>query len=138
MSKVPKTPATRTRIWDGVIPGTHEPGFVEPALKEFDAPGHLTALKSAAVLVRTFQFGECSVILSREDPDGQGLRWHLSIAHTERHPTWDEIKTVRYRICGPDIVMAMILPRAVDYVNVPRQDHVFQLWELIGDEAYGW
>jgi hypothetical protein len=101
---------SRTRLWDGKIPGTHEPGFVEAPLVEFDPPGELAALKNAAVLVRTFGFGECHVILSREDPDDQGLRWHLSISHPERHPSWDEIKTVRYRICGPDI----------------------------GDEAHGW
>lgn len=64
-------------------------------------------------------------------------RWHLSISHPDRHPTWDEIKTVRYRLCGPDLTMAMILPPVDRYVNVPAQDHVFQLWQLV-EEADGW
>jgi hypothetical protein len=65
------------------------------------------------------------------------LRWHLTISCRDRHPTWDEIKIARYRLLGPDTVMAMLLPPAENYVNLPEQDHVFQLWE-IEDSARVW
>lgn len=126
------------RVWPGPIPGTHETGFVEPPLVEHRVPDSLAELKRRAEQLHVFTFGGCSVILSREDADGSGLRWHLSVAHKTRHPTWDELKTVRYRLLGPDTVMAIVLPRAEEYVNVEAQDHVFQLWQLIGSEAEGW
>ena len=128
----------RAKLWPGQIPGSHEPGFEEPELRELPPPKELRWLKRASEELHCFAFGECTVLLSREDSDHGGLRWHLSISHPHRHPSWDEIKTARYRLCGPDLVMAMILPRAEDYVNVPAQDHVMQLWELIGAEAEGW
>ena len=131
------TTMTRARIWDGSIPGTHEPGFAEPTLIQHPTPTKLADLLHGAEDVFYFEFGEATVILSRQD-DGRGMRWHLSVSCPDRHPTWDEIKTARYRLLGPDVVMAMILPRADDYVNVARQDHVFQLWQLIEEEADGW
>jgi len=80
--------------------------------------------------LRVFTMGGCSIILGREDPNGAGTAlWHLSISHPSRHPTWDEIKTARYRLLPPEIDMAMHLPPPQNYVNVEEQDHVFQMWE---------
>lgn len=62
--------------------------------------------------------------------DGGPPRWHLSISCPDRHPSWDEIKTARYRLLGPDLNAAMFLPPAAEYVNVPAQDHVFHVWEV--------
>jgi hypothetical protein len=129
----------KARVWDGPIPGTHEPGFVEPRLREVAVPASLEPLSRAANELHVFTFGECSVLLGHEKVFGEdGLRWHLTISHPRRHPSWDEIKTVRYRLLGPDTVMAMILPEAHMYVNVPEQDHVFQLWQLTGAEVDPW
>jgi hypothetical protein len=85
-----------------------------------------------------FQMGECALILGHEPQGANGeIRWHLTISCPDRHPSWDEIKTARYRLLGPDTVMAMILPPVADYVNVDQQDHVMQLWE-IEDNARVW
>lgn len=139
MAKVPPFPMrSRARIWPGQIPGTHEPGFEEPELIEHRPPEQMRKLLHRLEVLHTFHFGECNVILSRETPTDDRLRWHISISHPHRHPTWDEIKTVRYRLGGPDLVFAMVLPEPLNYVNVPSQDHVFQLWELVGEEARGW
>ena len=132
MSRIPGT-FTKIRIWEGEIPGSHEPGWVEPPLVQFEVPESIRAIQPPGVeQLHCFEFGECSVMLSRETG-----RWHVSISHTDRHPSWDEIKTVRYRLGGPSITMAMVLPPPDAYVNVPAQDHVFQLWQLL-EEADGW
>jgi len=123
MARVPGTFNPKTKLWEGEIPGTHEPSFVEPPLREREGDG----------LHAAFDFGECLVLLSLD-----GGRWHISISHPHRHPSWDEIKTVRYRLGGPDLVFAMVLPEVDRYVNVPEQDHVMQLWQLVGGEAEGW
>lgn len=126
--KVPGTfSGPRARIWDGIVPGTHEPGFVEQPLVEVTGPPIV-----AGVEHHWFRMGECNIGLGHEPlgPNGE-LRWHLSISCPDRHPSWDEIKTARYRLLGPDTTMAMILPRAAEYVNLPQQDHVMQLHELV-------
>jgi len=121
----------RARIWPGPIPGSHEPEFEEQPIVEFRPPEELrTQLLTNAVELHTLWMGECRIILTQKD-EGFGSRWCLSISHPTRHPTWDEIKTARYRLLGPDLVMALPLPRAADYVN--EHEHVFQLWQLLED-----
>jgi hypothetical protein len=55
-------------------------------------------------------------------------RWHLSISHPERYPTWDEIKTARYQLVPNDVTMAMLLPPKERYVNI--HPNCFHLWEI--------
>jgi hypothetical protein len=77
-----------------------------------------------------YRLGECSVIVTRE-----GGRWHLSIAHHARDPTWDEIAQARYRILPDAAWLAIVLPPRAEYVNLHR--HCFQMVEidpLPGDE----
>ncbi len=82
--------------------------------------------------------GDCRIIRAQEPEGINGeMRWHLSISCPDRHPTWDEIKTARYRLLPHDIAFAMILPPPRFYVNVPAQDHVFHLHE-IEDAARPW
>lgn len=69
-----------------------------------------------------YRLGECSVIVTREFG-----RWHLSIAHPDRYPTWDEISQARYRILPADIWVAQYLPPPSEYVNLHR--NCFQLME---------
>jgi hypothetical protein len=65
---------------------------------------------------RYYRLGECTVIVTHNF----GRIWHLSIAHHEREPTWNEISQARYR-CLPDGVwMAMYFPPRDSYVNVHR------------------
>lgn len=138
MTKIPGTYASRkpAEIWDGPIPGTHEPDFVEQPIHEVP---RASALMSDALDCEehVFRMGECRMILGREPGGVNGeLRWHLTISCSDRHPSWDEIKVARYRLLGPDTVVAMVLPEPRFYVNVPAQDHVFQLWEIVDDSRF--
>jgi len=76
----------------------------------------------AGCYLRRYLLGECTVIVTRE-----GDRWHLSIAHRARDPTWDEIAQARYRILPDGIWMAMYLPPRREYVNLNR--FCFQMLE---------
>jgi hypothetical protein len=73
--------------------------------------------------LREYRLGECSVIVTKELG-----RWHLSIAHPERYPTWDEIAEARYRILPESITVAMLLPPRSEYVNL--HNHCFQMHEI--------
>ena len=60
--------------------------------------------------------GDLTAIVSLD-----GGKWHLSIAHPTRYPTWDEIKEVRYRFLPDELYMAIILPPKREYVNVHQR-----------------
>lgn len=115
------------------IPGTHEPGYVEQQIKEEKVPEMVRQALLETLGLRVFSMGECSIIIGRERAGGLGAPplWHLSISHPSRHPTWDEIKTARYRLIDPNVCMAMFLPPPWWYVNLEAQDHVFQMWETV-------
>lgn len=113
-----------------MIPGTHEPGFVEQRIVQRAVPLGLP-IAPGSKGVKVFTMGECSIILSRDPAGSNGeMLWHFSISCTDRHPTWDEIKTARYRLLPLDRCFGMLLPPPEVYVNVPQQDHVFHLWEM--------
>jgi hypothetical protein len=65
----------------------------------------------------------CSVLVAVESG-----RWHLSIAHPDRYPTWDEIREARYALVPNHVTMAMLLPPRQEYVNI--HPHCFHLWEV--------
>lgn len=114
------------------IPGTHEPGFVQPRITEVGdvgLRGHLT--RAGARGLHFYVMGDCRMIVARE-PAGAGgeMLWHLSISCIDRHPSWDEIKTARYRLLPLNLCVGMLLPPPAAYVNVPEQDNVFHLWEI--------
>jgi hypothetical protein len=130
VSKVPPTVSGKARIWRGAIPGTYEPGFREAPIVERGVPrGVHELIGGGHHELHAFQMGECNLLLGHEPGGGGELTWHLTISCPDRHPTWDEIKTARYRLCGPDVTMAILLPPPDEYVNVPAQDHVFHLWQ---------
>jgi hypothetical protein len=95
-------------------------------------------LAGGSLLVEFWDVGECSVILSR-DPigvTGERYRWHLSIAHRSRYPTWDEIKVARYGIPTLEGVdqMVQLLPRMTAgraWTNL--HDNCFHLYETTPD-----
>jgi hypothetical protein len=72
--------------------------------------------------LRCYRLGECTVIVTREFG-----RWHLSIAHPRRDPTWLEISQARYRLLPGDLWVGMYLPPKEEYVNLHR--FCFQLYE---------
>jgi len=65
----------------------------------------------------------CSIFVSM-DAD----RWHLSIAHPGRYPTWSEIHHARYEFIPDEIYMCMILPPKQFYINLHK--NCFHLWEF--------
>mgnify|MGYP000901348226 CR=1 FL=1 len=71
---------------------------------------------------KAFMFGKCSVLVGKE----RG-RWHLSIAHPQRLPTWEEVRDARYNFTPENVTMVMILPHPEQYVNI--HPNCFHLWE---------
>jgi hypothetical protein len=122
------------------IPGI--PGTVEPATKDwpiteipFSQPERRTFYQMNRVWpedvdLRRYRMGDCNILVGHEPagPDHE-LLWHLTISTRHRHPTWDEIKIARYRLLPLYLTFAMFLPPPDEYINVPVQDHVMQLWE---------
>jgi hypothetical protein len=80
----------------------------------------------------------CSVICSRDParaapagmwlPPSELLLWHVSIAHEDRYPEWDEIADVRYALVPDDVTMALLLPPLGEYVNT--HEMCFHLWQI--------
>ena len=115
------------------IPGTHEPGFAPAPLVRDEEGTRMIALvlPTGVLSVEVWRMGECAVIVAREAAGAAGEPlWHLSISRRDQHPSWDEIKTARYRLLPRDLCFGMLLPPPEVYVNVPQQDHVFHLWEI--------
>lgn len=87
---------------------------------------------------KAYRMGNLSIFAGREpmgfrtspiDTGQNGpLRWHLSIAHPARYPTWDEMSAAREKLLPADLVFVMVFPAAWDiYVN--SHPHCFHLWE---------
>lgn len=96
-------------------------------------------MKAAPGWVRCYQTESgCSVICGHEparaNPTGLALPesalrlWHLSLAHPERYPTWDEIADVRYKLIPDDVTMALLLPPPDEYLNV--HEFCLHCWEI--------
>ena len=86
--------------------------------------------------VKAYVLNSCSVFVAIEPVTERGIvrqRWHLSIAHRSRYPTWDEIKTARYELVPGNVTMAMILPPKSEYVNL--HNNCFHLHEIDGEAA---
>jgi hypothetical protein len=81
-------------------------------------------------LVRPVADGALGALLSRDPITG---RWHLSISHPRRYPTWDEIRDARYALIPDGVTMAMLLPPRAQYVNVhPNCFHLHQINDADG------
>lgn len=100
-----------------VLPGTSERGD-SPRMYPVRKVGRNRTANATA-----YRVGDCSVLVSVDDG-----RWHLSIGHPSRYPTWDEVKFARYRLLDADLQMGMFLPPPDSWVN--EHDHVFHLWEV--------
>ena len=132
------TPRKATpRQIDG-IPGTVEPGYREKEIVETPRGRELRegiwrrrGHDPTDYDLGHYTMGVCNILVGHE-PVGANdeLLWHLTISTPSRHPTWDEIKTARYRLLPADLTFGMLLPPVRFYVNLEQQDHVFQLWEI--------
>lgn len=115
------------------ILGRPSHGGGELVLAEMPVPPDLEArlVGESNSYVRAYTLGECSVLVTKENG-----RWHLSVAHQRRLPTWAEVATARYRIVPDGVVMGMLLPPKAAYVNL--HEHCFQLYELTGNLQPEW
>jgi hypothetical protein len=93
------------------------------------------ALPAAAIGVlppgtKAFTLGECRVFVSRDEIGDRIVtgRWHLSISHASRYPTWDEIVEARDRLLPDDLYFCMGLPPRERWLSVHA--HCFHLWEM--------
>lgn len=57
-----------------------------------------------------------------------GGKWHLSISHPSRYPTYDEIKEARYKFIPNNATVAMLFPPKEEFINVHQ--NCFHLWEI--------
>lgn len=73
---------------------------------------------------REYKNGALKVFISQ---DGDEKMWHLSISHSSRYPSWDEIYRARYELIPDEITMAMFLPPKSEYVNL--HNNCFHLHE---------
>lgn len=75
---------------------------------------------------QAWKLGACMVFAGQEDG-----KWHLSISHRDRYPSWDEIREARYRYVPNHVTMAMLLPPRSEYVNI--HPNCFHLHEIEGE-----
>lgn len=106
-------------------------GYVEQEgeYEELPIPAHVAALLEPGT--RRFRYLDCTVLVSR-DPLTQ--QWHLSISHTDRDPTWQEISGARYALIPDATWMVQVLPPRAEYTNL--HSHTFHLWEVEPDERW--
>ena len=80
---------------------------------------------------KRYRLGACNILVDRIEGRERGVivrRWHLSISHPARYPSWDEIKEARYALLPDDCTMAMLLPPKSQYVNI--EETCFHLHEI--------
>lgn len=72
------------------------------------------------------------LIVSESIHEHNGQRWlHITISHTARVPTWQEIKRVKSIWIGDNRVAYHVLPSASTY-----DDGSFHLWTPLDDDPF--
>jgi len=118
------------------VPGTFK--NAPPSLRRDLSPqgreAELLLIRQGALHTERHTLGECTVMVSREPYAVHGeaeYRWHLSIAHPSRYPTWDEIKAAAY---GSEALKGVMLAQVLTpgdgspWVNL--HDNCFHLYEI--------
>ena len=44
--------------------------------------------------------------------------WHISVSHSDRYPTWDELAGIRDAATPPGVAFVMHFPTPAEYVNL--------------------
>jgi len=85
----------------------------------------INGLNEMTTVIKTgiFKYGECAVFISID-----GGRWHMSISHHNRLPTYEELKGARYKLLDDNLNMAMIFPPKAEFVNV--HPYCLHLWQV--------
>lgn len=76
-----------------------------------------------AKVYESFPGGHLRCIVNKEEG-----RWHLSMSHHSRYPSWDEMADARYRFVPDRAQMAMLAPPRQEFVNT--HDTTLHLWEV--------
>ncbi len=105
---------------------TNAVGIVPVKLEPVPFPPDIQAQAAWATPPAAWAGSSVKVIASI-DPTHHGDLLHVSIAHRVRNPTWEEIRQVRDLFFPDTIDVMMMLPKAVDYVNI--HEHCFHLWQ---------
>ena len=80
-----------------------------------------------------FSLQRCKVMVTRDPVGANGSpRWHLSISHPARLPSYEELKAARYKFLPDDIYVAQIFPPQSEFVNL--HPYCIHLYELGKDE----
>lgn len=77
--------------------------------------------------IHAFQCGPYRCLVSRD-----AGRWHLSVSHAHRLPTWEELDAARRKFLSDDLWMVQVSPPSKHYVNL--HPNVLHLWELRDEE----
>lgn len=76
-----------------------------------------------------FRLGPLAALVGREHigglPSGP-LRWHVSVQHRDRVPTWEEMVKAAHEL-RPGVVFAIGVPPRSWWLN--HHSHVLHLWE---------
>jgi hypothetical protein len=83
---------------------------------------------------RLFTRGELRAMLGREPCGGapeDPPRWHLSISHPDRVPSWEEVRDACHEL-RPGVTFSIGIPPRSMWLN--EHDHVLHAWETV-DEA---
>lgn len=88
---------------------------------------------------RLYRFRECTVFVSQELTcfsevmSSARARWHLSISHQSRYPTWDEIRDACWELIPDGVTMAQLVSPKREHVNL--HPNCFHLWQVFVDEV---
>lgn len=109
--------------------------MTQPKLERIAVPESLAAMlqrEGGSREIEVYAMGHCRVIKARE-PVGEydtDQRWHISISHPWRHPTWDELGVAKDALL-PDLFMCVPHPPRAYWLNI--HEHCFHLWEIRDD-----
>jgi hypothetical protein len=73
--------------------------------------------------LRSGSLGSCKVVAAEENG-----RWHLSISHAWRLPTWDELNAARDALIPADVWLCQPMPPKAFWLNL--HPYCLHLWEV--------
>ena len=100
-------------------------------LSEIPCPAGLRRQMEAGGAENVAMYGSlsgCTVLVSRDPIEGAGPRWHLSMSHHYRLPTWQELGEARDELIPEDVWMMIPHPPRKYWLNY--NPHVLHLQEF--------
>jgi hypothetical protein len=76
---------------------------------------------------RAFRKGLLEALVSRDEIATGDLRWHVSLKHRDRIPTWEELVQAGHEL-RPGVVFVIAVPPRSWWINV--HPHVLHLYEI--------